>query len=116
MTRARFSLLSRNGATLLLLAGVLLGARGQAPVASGDYVTGAVTTAQSKPAPSLWVMVYDGATLKGQTLTGDDGRYYVGGLDDKTYTVVVRKQPSSSNLASQSVTLPQGRVCNIKLP
>jgi hypothetical protein len=116
MTKASFSVLSITGALLILFAGVLGGAPRPALASSGDYVTGTVMTGQSKPAPSMWVMVYDGAVLEGRTLTGNDGRYYVGGLDEKTYTIFVRKQISGSNLASQSITLPQNRVCNIKLP
>jgi Carboxypeptidase regulatory-like domain len=82
----------------------------------GDHITGKVSARSSSPARSVWVMVYDGPTLKGRSLTGDDGRYYIAGLDDKTYTIVVRKQASGSNLVSQSVVLPQNRVHDITLP
>lgn len=116
MTKVSFPMLSITSAVLLLVSGILGGAPRPARASSGDYVTGTVTTAQSKPAPSMWVMVYDGAVLKGRTLTGNDGRYFVGGLVEKTYTIVVRKQISGSNLASKTITLPQDRLCNLKLP
>jgi hypothetical protein len=83
---------------------------------ASSYLTGKVTSGPSNPARSLWVMVFDGSQLKGRSLTGDDGRFYVGGLDQKAYTVVVRKQASGSNLSSQPVTLPHDQVHNIVLP
>jgi hypothetical protein len=64
----------------------------------------------------VWVMIYDGPQIAGQALTGDDGSYYIGGLNQKTYTVVVRRQTSGSNLVSTSITLPQNKVYNIRLP
>jgi len=86
------------------------------PASSGDYITGKVTFGQSNPATSVWVLVYDGANLKGRSLTGDDGRYYIGGLNAKTYRLVVKRQPSGSDLASNSVSLPRDSVHNINLP
>jgi hypothetical protein len=83
---------------------------------SAEYVTGKVTSGQSSPVSSVWVMVYDGPQIAGQTLTGDDGRYYIGGLNSKTYTAVVRRQQSGGNLVSSTITLPQNRVYNIRLP
>ena len=80
------------------------------------YLTGKVTAGPSNPARSVWVMVFDGSQLKGRSLTGDDGRFYIGGLEQKTYRVVVRKQASGGNLISQSVTLPHDQVHNIVLP
>lgn len=115
MTKAAFSLLGLTLA-LLVLRPSAMGAPKPSPAPSRDYITGKVTSGQSNPARSVWVMVYDGTNLKGRSLTGDDGRYYIGGLDDKTYTVVVRRQTSGSDLVSQSVSLPQNRVHNIKLP
>jgi Carboxypeptidase regulatory-like domain len=114
--KAAFSLLALTLALLILRPGALRGTPNPSPAPSGGYITGKVTSGHSNPARSLWVMVYDGANLKGQSLTGDDGRYYIGGLDDKTYTVAVRKQTSGSNLVSQSVSLPQNRVHDINLP
>jgi hypothetical protein len=114
LKKAAFSLLTL--ALLVLRPDMLVAAPGPSPAASGDYITGRVTLGQSTPARSIWVMVYDGTTLKGQSLTGDDGRYYVGGLEEKTYTIVVRRQTSGNNLVSQSVSLPQDRVHNIGLP
>ena len=83
---------------------------------ASSYLTGTVTSGQSRPVRSVWVMVFDGNRLKGRSLTGDDGRYYIGGLEAGTYTVVVRRQASGSNLFSESATLPRDRVRNLRLP
>src|SRR5258708_3548868 len=83
---------------------------------SAEYMTGKVTSGQSSAVRSVWVIVYDGPRIAGQTLTGDDGRYYIGGLNPKTYTAVVRRLPSGGNLVSSTITLPQNRVYNIRLP
>jgi hypothetical protein len=116
MKIAAFSLVGFALALLVLRPGAMGGAPKPSPVPSGDYMTGKVTSRRANPARSVWVIVYDGNDLKGQSLTGDDGQYYVGGLDEKTYTVVVRKQKLGNNLVSQSVSLPQDRIHNIILP
>jgi hypothetical protein len=115
MKKATVSILGLALALLVLRPSMLAGAPKPTP-ASADYITGKVTFRQSNPARSVWVIVFDGANLKGRSLTGDDGRYYIGGLEEKTYTVVVRRQASGNNLVSQSVSLPQNRVHNIELP
>lgn len=93
----------------------LLILRAHAPGAT-LYLTGKVTSGPSNPVRSVWVMVFEGSQLKGRSLTGDDGRFYIGGLEQKSYTVVVRRQASGTNLTSQSVTLPRDQVHNIILP
>jgi hypothetical protein len=115
MKKATVSILVLGLTLLVLRPSIVVGAPKPTPAASGDFITGRVTFQQSNPARSLWVLVFDGATLKGRSLTGDDGRYYVGGLEEKTYTIVVKKQPSGNNLASERVSLPQNRVYNIVL-
>jgi hypothetical protein len=116
--RAALPHLGLTLALLVLHPGALRGAVGPnpAPSATAGYVTGKVMSGQSSPVGSVWVMVYSGADLEGESLTGDDGGYYIGGLENKTYTIVVRKQTSGSNLISVSISLPQNRVYNINLP
>lgn len=82
---------------------------------SAEYITGKVT-AGSNPAPSVWVILYEGTNEKGRSLTGDDGRYYIGNIEKKTYTIVVRKQITGGNLVSQQVSLPANRVFDIRVP
>jgi hypothetical protein len=93
-----------------------LNAQSKVP-SSSLYMTGRVTTSSSAPARSLWVILYDGARESGRSLTGDDGRYYIGNLQsNKAYNIVVRRQVTSSNLTSHPVSLPANKIFNIKLP
>jgi len=101
---------------LLIVVPAEIKAQRRLSAVANDYVTGRVTVRDSSPARSWWVMVYDGAGEKGRSLTGDDGRYYIGGLDKKTYTIVVRKQMAGSDLARAQFSLPANRVFNIRLP
>ncbi len=81
-----------------------------------EYVTGKVTSKAMRPVPSVWVIVFEGGNQKGRSLTGDDGSYYIGGLESKTYQLVVKKQLNGSDLVTGQVTLPRDRVYNFRLP
>ena len=52
------------------------------------FVKGTVTSA-GKPARSVWVIVSLNGHEKGRSLTGDDGKYYIAGVDPGTYDFVV---------------------------
>jgi len=102
--------------TLLIADQRTLCAQSKVP-SSSLYMTGRVTTKSSDPARSVWVILYDGVRESGRSLTGDDGRYYIGNLlSNKTYNIVVRRQVTSSNLTSHPVSLPANKNFNIKLP
>lgn len=83
---------------------------------SSNYISGRVVSGSSKPARSLWVILSVGATQKGRSLTGDDGKYYIGGLAKGTYTIAVRKQPAGVDLFQSQVSLPQNKIYNVKIP
>ena len=83
---------------------------------ASTYITGKVVRGGSNPVRSVWVILFDGDRVKGRSLTGDDGRYYIGNLENKTYTIVVRRQATGGNLASQQVTLPRNRQFDIRVP
>jgi Carboxypeptidase regulatory-like domain len=87
----------------------------QSPSQSAPSLTGRVVSKTSQPVRSVWVMVYDGTSLKGRALTGDDGRFYVPRLENKRYTVVVRRDVKERNLFSAVVALPLTRSYDIKL-
>ena len=55
---------------------------------SRTFVKGTVTSA-GKPARSVWVIVSVNGREKGRSLTGDDGKYYIAGVDPGTYDFVV---------------------------
>jgi len=52
------------------------------------FVKGTVTSA-GKPARSVWVIFSLNGSEKGRSLTGDDGKYYITGVDPGTYDFVV---------------------------
>jgi hypothetical protein len=87
----------------------------QKTVLARGYISGKVVSGSSKPASSTWVIAYAGATQKGRSLTGDDGKYYIGGLSPGTYSIVVRKQPTSVNLFQGQISLPQNKIYNVKI-
>ena len=52
------------------------------------FVKGTVTSA-GKPARSVWVIISLNGRETGRSLTGDDGKYYIAGVDPGTYDFVV---------------------------
>ena len=66
------------------------------------FVKGTVTSA-GKPARSVWVIISLNGREKGRSLTGDDGKYYIAGLDPGTYDFVVAK---GEQLYKGRATLP----------
>jgi hypothetical protein len=79
------------------------------------FITGTVSNSKG-PVTQVWVILFDGEVRKGRSLTGDDGKYYIGHLDEKIYTVVVRKTTTGSNLFSEQVTLRGDVKYDINLP
>jgi len=72
-----------------------------------------VVTKSGKPVSSVWVVVSQSGREKGRSLTGDDGKYYIGPLDNGTYDVVVMK--GTSQLFKGKFTLPKDSNFPIKL-
>ena len=66
-------------------------------------VKGTVTSA-GKPARSVWVIVSVNGSEKGRSLTGDDGKYYIAGVDPGTYDFVVVEK--GAQLYKGRATLP----------
>ena len=67
------------------------------------FVKGTVTSA-GKPARSVWVIVSLNGSEKGRSLTGDDGKYYIAGVDPGTYDFVVEEK--GAQLYKGRATLP----------
>jgi len=95
-----------GGCLLVALLSTSLAAR----VADGVYVKGAVTRS-GRPVPSAWVILTQNGSEKGRSLTGDDGKYYVGGLDAGDYEIAVRQ--GAHNVFAGRVRLPQESVYNV---
>lgn len=70
---------------------------------SRTFVKGTVTSA-GKPARSVWVIVSLNGHEKGRSLTGDDGKYYIAGVDPGTYDFVVVEK--GAQLYKGRATLP----------
>jgi hypothetical protein len=58
---------------------------------AANAVQGTVSNASGAPVASVWVVFEQGGEVRGKSLTGDDGKYYVGGLEAGGYQVSVRK-------------------------
>jgi len=101
-------------AMLLLRASRLDGAPKPATAEPDAYIVGTITIGPS-PARAVWVIAFDGNREVARSLTGGDGRYYLGGLGNRTYIVVVRRQLKSPNMFSGSATLPRDWTYNIRL-
>lgn len=84
---------------------------------SGGRVMGQVTDEGGQPKASVMVMArpYGDSSFRNmpQTVTGEDGRYQLGGLTDGTWVVyAVFRDPANANLtasASQQITLADAR-------
>src|SRR5262252_9850923 len=70
--------------------------------ATRTFVKGTVTSA-GRPARSVWVIISLNGREKGRSLTGDDGKYYIGDLDPGTYDFVVQR---GDQLYKGRATLP----------
>ena len=68
-------------------------------------------TANGRPVGRAAVTVRIDGRVK-RSVTGDDGRYYIGGLPEGTHTV---KAAKGSNSASRSVAVPASGAVNFEL-
>jgi hypothetical protein len=91
---------------------------GAAQSRGGTYtLAGRVLSHVSRPAVNLWVLVYEGNVLRGRSLTGDDGSYFIPRLEAKTYIIIVKKDlRSSQDLFRSDVRLPLTSSFIIRLP
>ena len=76
------------------------------------YVKGEVRRL-GRPVRSAWVILAQNGEEKGRSLTGDDGRYYIGDLYAGEYDVVVKQGPRS--VFEARIRLPEERVYNVNV-
>jgi len=76
------------------------------------YVKGLVSSS-GRPLRSVWVVISQNARERGRSLTGDDGRYYLGNLDPGLYDIVVQNR--SNQLYKGRINLPQNRTYDIAI-
>jgi hypothetical protein len=99
---------------LIFVLGVALLTLAAPPEAlAASAVQGTVTTASGAPQASVWVVFEQGGEVRGKSLTGDDGKYYVGGLEPGGYRVTVRK--GDKTLFSGTARVPEDRTFDIRL-
>ena len=86
----------------------------QAHAQEKEYVTGKITyQSNGRCANGLWVEIHFDSLLKGRSLTGDDGRYYVTGLTPGSFELVVKR--GESVLLRCNIMLPTHRSYDIQL-
>jgi hypothetical protein len=103
--------LAALGFVLLLIApGMTLSAK---PYSSGN-ITGGVYDYAGRPVRSVWVVVRQDNQEKGRSLTGDDGKYYIAGLENGAYALTVMRLKTT--LVVNQVHLPENRIHNITVP
>ncbi|HVF59705.1 MAG TPA: carboxypeptidase-like regulatory domain-containing protein [Thermoanaerobaculia bacterium] len=84
------------------------------PAHAQDFLTGAVRSASGQAVPSVWVVLIQGATEQGRSLTGDDGKYYIGGLKSGDYVVQVKR--GDAVLLRSTVHVPVSGNYDLRLP
>lgn len=83
-----------------------------AGAADDIHMKGAVTRS-GRPVRSAWVILTRNGDEKGKSLTGDDGRYYIGGLDAGEYEIEVKQGPY--NLFAGRVRLPEESLYDVEV-
>ena len=84
------------------------------PAYAQDVLTGAVRSASGQAVPSVWVVLTQGATEQGRSLTGDDGKYYIGSLKSGDYVVQVKR--GDAVLLRSTVHVPVSGNYDLRLP
>jgi hypothetical protein len=78
------------------------------------YMRGTVRYSSSnKPAPLAWVIVKQGGSEKGRSLTSDDGSYFIRDLPNGLYDLVVTR--GGRTLYEGRAHLPENKVFDIPL-
>ena len=96
----------------VLLAALIPPSPAAARPPGGVYVKGEVTRAR-RPVRSAWVILAQNGQEKGRSLTGDDGRYYIGDLNAGEYQVVIKQGPR--NVFEGRVRLPEDKDYNVQV-
>ena len=99
--------------TLALCLGAATLAAASTALAGGESMRGTVTTASGQLVASAWVVVERSGAEQGKSLTGDDGRYYIGGLDSGSYQITVRQ--GDRVVYRGTVSLPANQAFDIRV-
>jgi len=82
----------------------------QAP--NRGYLRGVVSSSRG-PVRYVWVTVVQNGRERGRSLTGDDGRYYIGNLQPGQYYVTVLK--GNNQVHRGQVSLPRDSTYNVRI-
>jgi len=93
------------------MATVFTGAAGAQ--SSRTFLKGAVLSSTGRPVRSVWVIVGQNGRDTGRSLTGDDGRYYIGNLAPGRYDVTVSN--GRTQLHKGQVSLPASGSYDIRV-
>lgn len=77
------------------------------------HLSGTVTHRGGTPASSVWILVEQQNDVVGKFLTGDDGKYFVRGLEGGTYTLSVKRK--GETLFHATVVVKSNRVFDVKI-
>jgi hypothetical protein len=81
--------------------------------AQGRNSVRGVISKGGRPVPSAWVTISQAGKEKGRSLTGDDGKYYIGNLADGVYDIVVIKD--KKQVFKGQFALPKNAIFDIKV-
>jgi hypothetical protein len=107
---SRLFLRSIFGVGLLL---VVFSVALSAPPNGNADIRGTVSQPSGQPLRSVWVIVRQNGAEKGRSLTGDDGRYYIGSLNEGGYEIVVKS--GDREIFNRSVNLPANQRFDISV-
>jgi hypothetical protein len=85
-----------------------------APLNGNASIRGTVSQS-GQPLRSVWVVVIQNGAERGRSLTGDDGRYYIGELSEGGYEVVVMKAGVGEICPRRRVNLPADQRYDIRV-
>ena len=101
------------GSGLALATVVLLLVGGAVVAGERCSIEGAVATASGRPVASVWVVLTRSGQEQARSLTGDDGRYYMGALEPGQYVIAVTKD--GRTIFQAAVTLRARELYDITL-
>jgi len=99
---------------ILLVSVVFLSSETVAQNAMKQEIKGVVTNSLNRPVATVMVILNKDGKQLGKSITGDDGKFFIGNLVPGIYNLQVKK--GDKVLFQKQVSLPKDKVSNIKLP
>jgi hypothetical protein len=80
-------------------------AKGQINMNQIYTISGKVSDKANKPVYNFWVILYQNTREIKRTLTGNDGRFYIGRLVSGPYKIVVKRQINGASLYDRNIPI-----------